>query len=335
MSNSLIMTDPRRQPLDVLLRRNDRGDEAPVEFDFSTPIDRSRWFVCPTLTPLYYTRIYQQLSADQRRRYNQLTALGFNELIAFFEGTFAASVLAALADARHRQMNDELADCLARFISDEQRHIAWWRELNRLSEPSWYAKSDGNMIRISPGARRLLAALTSWPHRFPAVFWVMLALEERSLDISRRCMKMDRDRIEPRYRAIYQQHLKDESQHVQFDWHLIERFYMNRSRAVRWTNAKLLRLLIGRFFLPPTRSAVRVVRRLTVEHPELAPRQPEIIRQLKALRDNPDYHDMMYSPTVTPVTFALFDRFEEMHAMRHVLRSYHPRQQGTNGGSIR
>jgi hypothetical protein len=33
----------------------------------------------------------------------------------------------------------------------------------------------------------------------------------------------------------------------------------------------------------------------------------------------------MYSRESTPITFALFDRFEEMHAMQTVLRSYQPR----------
>jgi hypothetical protein len=257
----------------------------------------------------------------------------FNELIAFFEGTFSASIWAALADARHRPTTGRLADCLSRFIADEQQHISWWRQLNRLSEPELYAGTDRSLVRLSVLARKLLGAMTSRPQWFPVVFWIMLALEERSLYVSRCCMKMDRDRIEPRYRLVYQQHFIDESRHVQLDWHLIERFFAHRSRAVRQVNAKLLRLLIGRFLLAPSRSAVRAVQRLLVEHPELAPRRPEMVRQLKALRDNTDYHEMMYSRTVTPITFALFDRFEEMHGMQHVLRSYHPRRQGATGGS--
>ena len=79
-----VMTGPlRRQPLEALIRRRERTHDDEPTLDFSTPIDRRCWFVCPTLTPLYYTHVYRELNDEQQRRYNQLTALSFNELIAF------------------------------------------------------------------------------------------------------------------------------------------------------------------------------------------------------------------------------------------------------------
>ena len=332
MTDALVTTVLRRQPLDVLLRPADRADGDPPNFDLSAPIDRSRWFVCPTLTPLYYTRVYHDMREDQQRRYNQLTALCFNELIAFFETAFASSVLATLAEARHRRIDQELADCLAGFIAEERQHNRWWRQLNLLSEPQLYTHSDQYIIRLPAFAQRLLGFLTARPRLFPVVFWVMLLLEERSLDVSRRCLHMDRDTIEPRYRAVYHSHLKDEVRHVQIDWHLIDRFFANRSLALRKINAKLFALMVGRFFLPPTRSAVRVVRRLVSERQELAPLESVMLRQLTELGDNLAYHEMMYSRMGTPITFALFDRFEEMHAMRYVVRSYHPNRGGSADG---
>jgi hypothetical protein len=68
------------------------------------------------------------------------------------------------------------------------------------------------------------------------------------------------------------------------------------------------------------------------QHPDLAPLLPEMVRQLKQLSDCPDYHEMMYSRKTTPITFALFDRFEEMHAIRHVLHSYRPNSGGSTDG---
>lgn len=326
-----------RSSLDAILRRSARAESAGDEPDFSMAIDGSRWFVCPTLTPLYYAPIYRDLDEDQRRRYNQLTALCFNELISFFEESFAASVLAAIAQDEGRRVDrtgtladeptaadDRLAACLEAFLREERKHIGWWRTLNRLTEPGWYSETDSPIIRLSACARRTLRFLTARPGRFPVVFWVMLALEERSLDISRRCLQMDPVRAEPHYRAVYRRHLKDETRHVQLDCYLIERFYADLSRRRRRLNARLLATLIGRFFLPPTRSAVRVVRRLVAERPELAPQLGPMVRQLRRVGDSPDYHEMMYSRRTTPLTFALFDRFEEMHRMRSVLRSYQP-----------
>src|SRR5687767_13404148 len=97
MADAELQSPPRRRPLPGILHTIQARQDAVPAFDFSTPIDRSRWFVCPTLTPLYYAPIYHDLEEPHQRRYNQLTALCFSELISFFETTFASSVLAALA----------------------------------------------------------------------------------------------------------------------------------------------------------------------------------------------------------------------------------------------
>jgi hypothetical protein len=153
----------------------------------------------------------------------------------------------------------------------------------------------------------------------------MLLLEERSLEMSRRCMRRADHEIEPRYRAIYRAHLAHEVRHVHIDWHLIEQYFSGRSAMLRRLNARMLRTAIARFFLPPTQTAVRVVRRLVDEHPELAPLTGTMRRQLVDVGRNSAYHEMMYSRESTPIAFSLFDRFPELHAMRRVLYSYQPR----------
>ena len=166
--------------------------------------------------------------------------------------------------------------------------------------------------------------LTGRPRWFPAVFWVMLALEERSLEISHRCLRMPPGMIEPRYREVYRKHLEHEAAHVEIDCQLIELHYANRSHAVRRVNATLLRRMIANYFLPPNRSAVLVLRRLVRDRPALAALLPQMIAELKAVGHLPAYHEMMYSRSSTPLTFAHFDRFPEMHSMRRTLKSYMP-----------
>jgi hypothetical protein len=232
--------------------------------------------------------------------------------------------LAALAKSRRHDLDRPLAACLEAFIAEERRHTEWWRRLNRLSDPALYTKSDQAIIRLPAAAKFVLRRLAIRPRAFPLVFWVMLALEERSLEISRRCMSLPDDEIEPRYLAIYRAHLAHEVRHVQIDWHLIERYYAGRSGMIRRLNATLFRSAVRRFFLPPTRSAVRVLDRLVAEHPELEPLIVAMRRQLVQVGSDPAYHQMMYSRESTPITFALFDRFPEFHAMRRVLHSYSP-----------
>ena len=290
--------------------------------DTTAPIDGERWFVCPTLTPLYYTRIYHELSEPQRLRYNQLTALCFNELIGLFERTFIAAVEAA--GARLSRENPAMAHCLNEFAEDERAHIERWRELSRRSAPGLYGKRDDPITRVPRAFGGLLAAIARRPRLLPVSFWLALALEEHSIDISRRCLRMDAAQAEPTYRAAYAQHLHDEARHVQLDRYLIERFYASLPEAWRRVNAKMLAHLIGRCFLPPNRSAVRVVRLLAQEIPALRPLLPRMVRELRGVSEDPGYHAMMYSRRSTPMLFSLFDRFPEMHMMRRVLQCYDP-----------
>lgn len=322
MTSVAAPVESRRLLRRMLARSGDPHDA--IEIDWSTPINLERWFVCPTTTPLYYAPVYRQLSEADQLRYNQLTAVSFNELIAFFESTFAASVLSALDGGALRRDDPELAGALAQFVAEERLHTLWWRRLSSLSQGRAAGDAAEPIIRVSPTAQRFLAELTGRPRWFPAVFWVMLALEERSLEISRRCLRMPPVMMEPRYREVYRKHLEHEAAHVEIDCQLIELHYASRSRAMRRVNATLLRRMIGNYFLPPNRSAVLVLKQLVRERPTLAPLLPQMIAELKAVGHSPAYHEMMYSRSSTPLTFAHFDRFPEMHAMRKVLQSYTP-----------
>ena len=53
------------------------------------------------LTPLYFSSLYQDLSIEQKYRYNQLFAISANEAIMFFEGTLANNIFGQLKKAEN------------------------------------------------------------------------------------------------------------------------------------------------------------------------------------------------------------------------------------------
>jgi P-aminobenzoate N-oxygenase AurF len=294
------------------------------DIDWKTPIDRSRWFFCETLTPLYYAPIYRDLDLEHRRRYNQLTAMMANEIIAFMESEFLVATLTAVSSDLDINDSGDLRAAVIRFAEDERRHAGIWWNLNRLSEPAWYCSTRWRLIKITRGVLSAARFVARHPVAFPLVFWLQLAQEERSLEISRRCMRLPASSIEPRYLAAYGAHLPDEGRHVQIDRHLIERYYRRRRPLVRQSSASLFRTIVRTLLVTPVHSTARVVRILAAEYPELAPLVSEILCQLKALGCSTEYHEMMYSRSTTPVTFALFDEHPEFHAMREVLLAYEP-----------
>lgn len=315
----------REEPVPIARLFAPQGRTARYDvLDWQTPIDRTRWFFAETLTPLYYTNIYERLAPADRLRYNQLTGMLSNEVILFLESQFLNTVLRALARPRRNHGDDGLMAAIADFSNDERQHAEVWRRLNRLSEPKWYADCDLHLTRIPPAMAAISRFVARHPVAFPVVLWIQLAQEERSVEMSRRCLQEPPGRLEPRFAAAYRLHLHDEMRHVQIDWHLIDRFYRGRSSTVRRLTAELLRRLVGGVFLTPTYSTTRVIKVLAAERPELLPLVPRMLRELRALARNDDYHRMMYSRATTPVTFDLFDRFPEFQPMQRILRAYEP-----------
>ena len=302
------------------------------QFDFASPIQRDKFFLCPTLTPLYYTGSYHKLTPRQVVRYNQITGMCFNELIALFEDSFANTALQALRTRQHRAaLPGEVLHCLEQFTDEERKHCEMWRRLNRLSEPAWYQQTDRHIIRVPAAARLALRLLARRPHLFPAVIWTMLALEEHSMEISRRCARTEAE-LEPRYALAYRLHMEEEVRHVHIDWHLLERLYFDCPFPLRAINARLFRLIMSRFFLRPVNAAARVINLLIREYPELEEHRATMIGELRALDGNEEYQRMMYSRSATPITFALFDGLPEFHDMGRVMRQYEPL---APGGSAR
>lgn len=273
-------------------------------------VDRSRFYLAPAVTPLAYTASYAGWSEERQRRSNQLTALAFNEGIAFFERSFSAAVVAAREELG---AEDELAGELDRFLADEARHADGWDRLNRVAEPCYYG--DAAPRPIAPPPRllpRLVAFFAARPRLFPCVFWWMLALEEHSLHISRCCSGCPEESLDPTFREAYREHARDEARHVRLDLRLIERFYAPLSPPLRRLNAALLHAVLTGPLLAPGRLARAVVGRLVEEQPDLGAERQRIERELAALRHHPGYRAMMYSPRATPLLFAALARFEEL-----------------------
>lgn len=300
--------------------------------DLSSPIDLERPFLCETLTPLYYTDVYAELTPEQKLRYNQLTGMSYNEIISFFEEHFAQNILHALTSSPHRHgLDPQLVDALIAFAEDERRHTRAFRALNQLSAPLWYRDSTYHILRPSPVGRRLIRLLTRRPARFPAVLWIALVMEERALAASRALLRRGEDEIEPHYLAVYQAHLQDEIRHVHLDWHLLEELHGTSSPFWRKVNAHLFAYSLSRFFLAPRRAGRRVIELLLVEHPELRTKRKRLLHALGTLSQNRAYHQMMYSREVTPIAFMLFDRCAEFRSLERSLLAYTPPKPDADG----
>jgi para-aminobenzoate N-oxygenase AurF len=286
-----------------------RSDACPFEPDIT--IDFSKPFLCPSLTPLFYTPIWKELSPEIQLRYTQLSALSFNELIAWFEEGFSSTLVALQQSDRIPQ---ELKALLPGFIEDERRHQDIWWALNRCTDPQRYARNTAVITRIAPVARTLMKWLASHPLEYPVAVWVMLILEEHGNEIARRCATRRPNEIEPHFAAAYLGHVRDETRHVQIDWHLIDSLWPHLKGWRRFLNVWLFRWIIRRLLFRTENAAISVAEELIRERPVLRPLLPRIQAELRAVSDRPEFRATLFSAESSPITFHLLGRFPELRS---------------------
>jgi hypothetical protein len=310
----VLLRSPVAAPLDASHARDELAEQplwVDAVADWDTPVDRSLPFVCDTLTPLYYTPLFDELTPRQRLRYNQLSAVSFNELIVFFERGFSVALEALIGEAGLSDNN--LRDRIDAFLADERRHGMMWRRLSGATTAAVGPEGETEIVRVGRPLARGLRALASRPRVFPVVVLVMLTLEEHSIEISRRCGRLPPGALEPHYAAAYHAHLMDEVRHVRVDRELLDLLIDPLPRWLRAINAALFRRFVRRLWLRPTAAAVRVIDALIREYPDLRPSRPLFVRALAALDANDGYRRMMFSPEALPLTFSLIGRYPQFN----------------------
>jgi hypothetical protein len=302
---------PRHMSAAQIAQHAERHHCDQLPFDVTVPLDLTKPFVCPTLTPLYYTSIWSELDDADRLRHSQLSGLSFNELIAWFERGFSTT-LRSLANCD--ALPPDLRALFPTFIVDEARHQRMWWALNRLADPARYANgSDEPVItRIAPAGRVMMRWLAHRPVEFPVAVWLMLVLEEHANEIARRCAQRRPDDIEPHFAAAYLAHVRDEARHVQIDWHLLDHLWPRLGARRRRINAWIFRQVLTRLLFRAEHAAMSVAHALASERPHIRARLPRIRAELRRVGENHEYRAMMFSPAVAPIALHLIDRYPEL-----------------------
>ena len=278
----------------------------------------TRRFIAEEFTPLFYTREYSTLPDAVRLRYNQLHALYCNEQVAFFEQELLGPALSAL---QRCDLPAELAAGLKIFFGEAELHNAMFRALNRRFAPEFYTTNPSFFLRVARPWRMLLGALARRPRTFPLLIWLALLQEERALHFSKGCLAQKFD-IEPQFLVVHRTHLRDEMGHIGWDEELLDWLWPRTGPALRSLNVRLLRWMLGEFFLLPKRSGRRVVEQLVKEFPQLD--AAALFRGLRGLKTNPAYLKTLYSREITPRAFARFDAHPEFALLAQTLPGYVP-----------
>lgn len=282
-------------------------------------LDRSRYFMPERFTPLYYTPLYARLSADQKRRYNQLHVLYFHEQLAFLESSLPSTMLAPmLEDPRYADQAQELRA----LIAEERGHAAMFRGLNRRIAPDLYRDRDAaflNAGRVWDGLwRRASSTTLLWP----TFLWFMLIQEEKALAYTRGFLA-EAD-LEPTILSFHRRHYAEERTHCEVDARLLELAWQHYSPARLRANGHVLAWMVKKFFLAPRRSGWKVVDawldQETRAEPDLEHERAGLRRELARLDRDPEYVDMMYGADTIPESRRLMRERPELARLEALLQ---------------
>jgi len=275
----------------------------------------SKPFIPESLTPLFFTSLYGEVSKEVRLRYNQLHACYCNEQIMFFETRLAPAVLNAMHTS---EISPVLKTKLERFLNEERLHTEMFRRLNAHLEPKLYSTNDFYFIDPPKPILFLFESAAAKVEWFPLWIWLMLLQEEKAIHFAQQILQ-EKKLLESCFVETHKAHLADEIDHVKWDEEMIEAAWTRRKPWIRKLNARLLELLLKEFFMSPKRSNLRVLECLIEEFPELERHRRRSANELKSLNKNPDWVQSLYSKNIAPRTFRLFNAWREFLPLAKIL----------------
>jgi hypothetical protein len=281
--------------------------------DWARPLERGRLWSPEHISPLTHLPSYGRLSPEQRRRYNQLFAVGVCEQFVWFEQHLLCAVLRRLL-AEEPDIPPQLREAIEHFVVEEDKHSEMFWRMCEKAEPALYPTREFRLFNTS----RLQSLVTGFMLRRPRTFllwvWAAIFFEERTVDYCRqyrRAVKADPDGLDPSFVELHEFHFKDEARHYQLDQHLLTWLYDPEPLWKRRLAARMFKQLM-RAYVSPRRTSQRILDRLGVEFPELTREVlPALRAELPSLRTSPSFHRAAFSRDAVPRTMELFAEYPE------------------------
>ena len=273
----------------------------------STKIDLSKPFLPESLTPLFFTSIYKELSEWEKIRYNQLQGLYFNEQFMFFEGILPQRIASALL--KHPQYHEHKAG-LDELAKDEASHYKLFKHLNKACEPELYKDNDFFFIKPPPIIVSIWKHFGNNPIRFPLILWLILVQEEKAVYYGK-CFARDKDKLEPKFCKIHLKHLEDEGSHCDHGSIITNAVWSRKSKLARKVNAFLFQWVLKEFFTAPKRSGMTVIDHWLTEFPEHQSLRSAIKKEYYNFNQNKAYVSSLYSKDVISMSLNCMKSHDE------------------------
>lgn len=319
-TSSVLITVPPIERINQLSKEKGYGIE---DLDWKSP-DMDKLHAPECMSHLYFTPLYDELTPEERLTYNQAFAEGVAEQFVFLEQVLLVRGLRAFLRLGGKSLPDPLIEACEFFVQEEDKHSAMFRRLLLESNPEVYEKTVFDIYRLTAQEEKFLATSLESPTLFLWWIWVATVFEEKTIDFHKK-YQAARDGMDPMHMRVHRFHCLDELRHLQMDHHFVEALWVPAPWWKRELNAWLFEKVMTSF-VRPRRTVIASVNRMVRRHPRLEPMQSRLIEAGMSVHRSRAWHEATYSRETLPNTFALFDRFPELHRMSALLPLYSPRE---------
>ncbi len=300
--------------LESLNQQSEKNSYTIDDINWSLKANPDKFWMPESLVSISHLPVYNDMSDELKRLFNQYNSLGVAELFIFFEETcLAPSMEKALLIAK----GEPLRIALRNFIDEENKHSACFKKLLITAKPDFYSESDFKyrFLRISTAAKLTFDLLRKFSVQLPAWVWGALFFEERTLLYSKEYMAAKKNNEKSVDELFYQAHfyhMMDEVRHVKLDEHMIKNFYntygARHASVVTW----MVHKLIARSAYP-INMIKSCLAQIKISAPQLLPAEIEqrILSEAKQLTNTKSFLDLNFSQSAAPRTRFLMSRFPE------------------------
>lgn len=294
------------------------------EINWQMGVDTSRFWGPESFTHLYYCPSYQLLTDEEKRFYNQVHACGIAEQFVFLEEILLVDGLVSLMRRMGSQLAPNMREAMEVFVAEERKHSAMFDRLLKLAAPELYSQKRFVVHLLSKPEKLAMDLSLSQPQLFIWWVWMAIIFEEKTLDFYRKYKSApDTERVDPLFHAVHKFHAKDEMRHFQLDHHFLELLWDPAPSWKRWFNAHLFSKVV-RSFTHPKRTVRYAIERLVAQFPRLEAHRATLLADIMSVSQQTAWQKAFYSRDALPYTFALFDRYPEMHGLTGSIPLYAP-----------
>lgn len=292
---------------------------------WSPGVDRTKLFGPEDMSHLYYCPSYQLLTTEEKRYYNQVHGMGVAEQFIFLEEILLVRGLESIVARQGARLPAPLKQAIATFVEEEIKHSAMFARLLAAADPEVYGKSRWDVYKLSRSEYFFFDVCLKMPEIFLWWIWLAVVFEEKTLDFYRKYKAVpDRDSLDPLFYAVHRYHAIDEVRHFQLDHHFIDQWWVPAPSWKKWINKQIFSRMMWSF-THPRRTVRHALEKLLARFPRLEAHREAIFTECLVVYKNPAWQEAFYSRSSLPHTFALLDRFPEMHSMRDVFPMFTPR----------